>query len=157
MKNLTLVLLLGLFFTVNAQTKYFETDIQGIRKDIAEVAKEVVAENMELTPEQATIFWPIYDEYRAELKLLGDKEVAIIEEFMLNYYVLENDIADKILEDAMDLERDKISLKNEYIRKMKKELPAVVVGKFYQLENRLNLLISAEKASRLPMLKLEKN
>jgi hypothetical protein len=157
MKNLTIVLLLGLFFSVNAQTKYFETDIQGIRKDIAEVAKEVVAENMELTPEQATIFWPIYDEYRAELKVLVDKEVAIIEEFMLNYYVLENDIADKILEDAMDLERDKISLKNEYIRKMKKELPAAVVGKFYQLENRLNLLISAEKASRLPMLKSEKN
>jgi hypothetical protein len=157
MKKLTLVLLLGLFFSVNAQTKYFETDIQGIRKDIAEVAKEVVAENMELTPEQATIFWPIYDEYRAEMKLLGDKEVAIIEEFMLNYYVLENDIADKILEDAMDLERDKISLKNEYIRKMKKELPAAVVGKFYQLENRLNLLISAEKASRLPMLRSEKD
>jgi hypothetical protein len=36
---------------------------------------------------------------------------------------------------------------------MKKVLPAKVVGKFYQIENRLNLLISVEKASKLPLLK----
>ena len=49
MKNLTIILLLGLFVSLNAQTEYFETDIQGIRTDIREVAKEIVAENMELT------------------------------------------------------------------------------------------------------------
>jgi hypothetical protein len=153
MKNLTLLLLLGLFISVNAQTKYFETDIQGIRKDIAEVAKEIVAENMELTPDQAKIFWPIYDEYRVEMKLLGDKEIELTEEVMLNYYAFDEDIASRLLEGFMDLERDKISLKNEYIRKMKKALPSPVVARYYQLENRLNLLISAEKASRFPLLK----
>ena len=153
MKNLVIVLLLGLFFSVNAQTKYFETDIQGIRKDLREASKLIVAENMALTPQDSTIFWPLYDEYRAEMVLLGDKEVAITEEYMLNYYLLEEDIASKILEDILDLERDKQSLKSEYIRKMKKVLPSKVVGRFYQIDRRLNLLIDAEKASRVPMLK----
>jgi hypothetical protein len=155
MKNLAIVLLLGLIFSVSAQTKYFETDIQGIRTDIREVAKEVVAQNLELTPEQAQIFWPLYDEYMAELKLLGDEEVRITEEYMLNYYLLEDKDAAKILEDVLNLERDKQSLKSEYIRKMKKVLPAKVVGKFYQIDRRLNILIDAEKASRMPLLKNE--
>lgn len=155
MKNLVIVLLLGLFVTVNAQTEYFETDIRGIRTDIREVAKEIVAENMELTPEQAEIFWPLYDEYMAEVKILGDQEVKLTEEYMLNFYLMEEEIADNLLDKVLNLERDKQSLKSEYIRKMKKVLPAKVVGKFYQIERRLSILIDAEKVSRIPLLKKE--
>ena len=155
MKNLTIILLLGLFVSVNAQTEYFETDIRGIRTDIREVAKEIVAENLELTTEQAKIFWPLYDEYMAELKILGDKEVKLTEEYMLNFYLMEEKTASNLLEDVLNLERDKQSLKSEYIRKMKKVLPAKVVGKFYQIDRRLSLLIDAEKVSRIPLLKKE--
>ncbi len=155
MKNLTIILLLGLFVSLNAQTEYFETDIQGIRTDIREVAKEIVAENLELTTEQAKIFWPLYDEYMAEVKILGDQEIKLTEEYMLNFYLMEEKTASNLLEDVLDLERDKQSLKSEYIRKMKKVLPAKVVGKFYQIDRRLSLLIDAEKVSRAPLLKKE--
>ena len=155
MKNLTIILLLGLFVSLNAQTEYFETDIRGIRTDIREVAKEIVAQNMVLTPEEAKIFWPLYDEYMAELKLLGDQEVKLTEEYMLNFYLMEDKTASDLLENVLDLERDKQSLKSEYIRKMKKVLPPKVVGKFYQIQKRLELLIDAEKVSRIPLLKKE--
>ena len=155
MKYLTIFLLLGLFVSVNAQTEYFETDIRGIRTDIREVAKEIVAQNMVLTPEEAKIFWPLYDEYMAELKLLGDQEVKLTEEYMLNFYLMEDKTASDLLENVLNLERDKQSLKSEYIRKMKKVLPPKVVGKFYQIQKRLELLIDAEKVSRIPLLKKE--
>ena len=153
MKNLTIFLLLGLFVSLNAQTEYFETDIRGIRTDIREVAKEIVAQNMVLTPEEEKIFWPLYDEYMAELKLLGDQEVKLTEEYMLNFYLMEDKTASDLLENVLNLERDKQSLKSEYIRKMKKVLPPKVVGKFYQIQKRLELLIDAEKVSRIPLLK----
>ena len=155
MKNLIVLLFLGFFISANAQTEYFETDIQGIRTDIREVSKEIVAQNMELTPEEAKIFWPLYDEYMAEVKLLGDQEVKLTEQYMLNFYLMEEKTASDLLEDVLNLERDKQSLKSEYIRKMKKVLPAKVVGKFYQIEKRINLLIDAEKVSRVPLLKKE--
>lgn len=155
MKNLIVLLFLGLFISANAQTEYFETDIQGIRTDIREVSKEIVAQNMELTPEEAKIFWPLYDEYMVEVKLLGDQEVKLTEQYMLNFYLMEEKTASDLLEDVLNLERDKQSLKSEYIRKMKKVLPAKVVGKFYQIDKRINLLIDAEKVSRVPLLKKE--
>ena len=153
MKNLTIVILLGLFVSLNAQTEYFETDIQGIRTDIREVAKEIVTENMVLTPDEAKIFWPLYDEYMLEVAVLGDQEVKLTEEYMLNFYLMEDKTASNLLDDVLNLDRDKQSLKSEYLRKMKKVLPAKVVGRFYQIDKRLNLLIDAEKVSRLPMLK----
>ena len=155
MKNLTIFLFLGLFVSLNAQTEYVETDIRGIRTDIREVAKEIVAQNMVLTPEEEKIFWPLYDEYMAELKLLGDQEVKLTEEYMLNFYLMEDKTASDLLENVLNLERDKQSLKSEYIRKMKKVLPPKVVGKFYQIQKRLELLIDAEKVSRIPLLKKE--
>lgn len=155
MKNLTILLVLGLFVAVNAQTEYFETDIRGIRTDIREVAKEIVAQNMVLTTDEAKIFWPLYDEYMGELQLLGDQEVKLTEEYMLNFYMMEEKTASDLLENVLNLERDKQSLKSEYIRKMKKVLPAKVVGKFYQIDRRVNLLIDAEKVSRIPLLKKE--
>ena len=151
MKNLTIVILLGLFVSLNAQTEYFETDIQGIRTDIREVAKEIVTENMVLTPDEAKIFWPLYDEYMLEVAVLGDQEVKLTEEYMLNFYMMEEKTANNLLDDVLNLERDKQSLKSEYIRKMKKVLPAKVVGRFYQIDKRLTLLIDAEKVSRLQM------
>ena len=110
---------------------------------------------MELTPDQAKIFWPLYDEYMAELALLGDKEVKLTEEYMPNFYLMEEKTASNLLDEVLNLERDKQSLKAEYIRKMKKVLPAKVVGKFYQVQRRLELLIDAEKVSRIPLLKKE--
>ena len=112
MKNLTIILLLGLFVSLNAQTEYFETDIRGIRTDIREVAKEIIAQNVELTPDQAKIFWPLYDEYMAEYKLLGDQEIKLTEEYMLNFYMMEEKTASNLLDDVLNLERDKQSLKS---------------------------------------------
>lgn len=155
MKYLTIFLLLGLVVSVNAQTEYFETDIRGIRTDIREVAKEIVAQNMVLTPDEAKIFWPLYDEYMEELKTLGDQEVKLTEEYMLNYYLMDEENAGNLLDKVLNLERDKESLNYDYIRKMKKVLSAKVVGKFYQIEKRVSLLIDAEKVSRIPLLKKE--
>ena len=155
MRYLTIFLLLGLYLSVNAQTKYFERDIEGLRSDLREESKKIFADNMVLTPEEAKIFWPLYDEYRATMKPFGDREVKLTERYMLDYYAMDDSVASRLLDDIMKLDSDKIAVQNEYIKKMKKVLPSKVVGKFYQIEKRLNLLIDIEKASRIPILKSE--
>jgi hypothetical protein len=155
MKYLTIFLLLGLYLSTNAQTKYFERDIEGLRSDLREEAKKIFAENMILTPEEAKVFWPLYDEYRATMKPFGDREVEITELYMLDYYAMDDSVASKLLDDITKLDSDKRAVQNEYIKKMKKVLPAKVVGRFYQIEKRLNLMIDLEKASRVPILKSE--
>ena len=62
-----------------------ETDIKLLREDIRSERKRLVAANMPLTDTEATKFWPIYDQYAAEVTKLGDTRVALIKEYAQSY------------------------------------------------------------------------
>src|ERR1700760_1673161 len=49
-----------------------EADIQMLRENLRDTRKKVVAANMKLTADEATKFWPIYDQYQQELNKIGD-------------------------------------------------------------------------------------
>jgi len=42
------------------------TDIDLMRKDLRAQKKQIVAENLPLTPDEAVKFWPLYQQYTAE-------------------------------------------------------------------------------------------
>ena len=56
-----------------------------LRQDVQSGKKQVVAANMTLTADEATKFWPIYDQYAAEVAKIGDARVALIKEYAQNY------------------------------------------------------------------------
>ncbi len=153
MKYIYFILVVLFVTSLNAQTKYFETNIDETRADLAEIGKEIVAQNVEMTPDQATIFWPLFDEYDKEDHQLGDKEVEILENYMLNYYAMDQEEGSKILNDIMQIRLDRLNLEKEYVDKMNNVLPFNVVGKFYQVNRRLNLLIDVQKAVKIPLLR----
>ena len=155
MKNLIVILLLGLFVSVNAQTEYFETDIRGIRTDIREVAKEIVAENLELTTEQAKIFWPLYDEYMAERNPIFDEKVSVTEEYMMNYYALDDETAKDLIKKAMGLNQALLDARMKSLDKMFEQLPATLVGKFFQIDSRISALIDMVRMSSTPLVRDE--
>ncbi len=60
MKRLTIILVLFLFGIGFAQSESFETGyIDILKKDIQTEAKKLVGENLEMTEDQAEVFWPI--------------------------------------------------------------------------------------------------
>lgn len=54
-----------------------DTDIRLLRKDIRSEKKQLIAANLILTDTEATKFWPVYDQYQAEYRKIGDAEVAL--------------------------------------------------------------------------------
>ena len=76
MKKLIIMLVLFLFGIGFAQSESFETGyIDILKKDIQTEAKMLVGENLEMTEEQAEIFWPLYDEYEAGLLELSNERL----------------------------------------------------------------------------------
>ncbi|RKY99446.1 MAG: hypothetical protein DRQ13_02290, partial [Ignavibacteriae bacterium] len=64
MKKLTILILFFACAIGYSQTEHFETEyIDLIKKDIQAESRKIVEGNLELTDEQATAFWPLYDEY----------------------------------------------------------------------------------------------
>jgi hypothetical protein len=59
-----------------------------MRKDIRSQKKQLIAQNPKLTDAEATKFWPIYDQYTAELVKINDKKYATIQEYADHYGTL---------------------------------------------------------------------
>jgi len=53
-----------------------DQDIQLLRRDIRSEKKQIIAANLSLTATEATKFWPVYDQYQAEYKRIGDANGA---------------------------------------------------------------------------------
>ncbi len=112
-----------------------------------------MGENLELTDEQAKVFWPLYDEYAAELLELSNERINVISSYMLDYYDLSDEKAETLVNQAMDVDQKRLDLKRKYIAKMNAVLPAKLVGKFFQIDSYLQTLLTIQRQSTIPFIK----
>jgi hypothetical protein len=129
-----------------------QTYIELLSSDLNAQRRQIVNETMQLDDKQARIFWPIYNEYEAELDKLGDEKLAIIQEYATNFLTMTNEKADELAQRVMALDDQKMALRRKYYDLMKKSLPAILVVRFFQVENQIQLLVDLKIASNLPII-----
>ena len=156
MKKL-LVLLVLVFTSLSfAQIESFDsTYIDGIKKDLGGTFKEIVKDNLKLTEDEANKFWPLFDEYMAARNPIMEEKVAITEEFMMNYYAMDDATAKDLLAKTMKSYQDLLDLRKEYVNKMFEQLPAPIVGKFFQIDNRVTAVAEVVRMSATPLVRDE--
>jgi hypothetical protein len=156
MKKLIFIPLLLFSASLFAQIESFETDyIEMIKKDVQAESKMIVKEYLELTEEQAEVFWPLYDEYDAAYDAIVDERVKIIEDYMINYYALDDETVKDLIGRSFDLDQKVFDTRKEYINKMYDVLPASLVAKFYQIDNRIAALVDVVRMSTIPLVRTE--
>jgi len=126
-------------------------ELQLNRAVIQAERQAIVTQAMDLTPEEMEGFWPLYREYRLEAAKIGDRIVALLQRYANNYDQLTDATADKLLTDFVKIEQARARLKATFLPKFKQVLPAKKVARFYQVENKLDILILAEMAERIPL------
>ncbi len=155
MKKL-LVLVLVFTSLSFAQIESFDsTYIDGIKKDLGGTFKEIVKDNLKLTEDEANKFWPLFDEYMAARSPIMEEKVAITEEFMMNYYAMDDATAKDLLAKTMKSYQDLLDLRKEYVNKMFEQLPAPIVGKFFQIDNRVTAVAEVVRMSATPLVRDE--
>lgn len=154
MKKL-LVLSLLVFTSLSfAQLASFDsTYIEGLKKDLGGTFKEIVKENLKLTEGEAKIFWPLFDEYMAARNPIMEKKINITEEYMMNYYAMDDATAKDLIDKSMQSYQDLMDIRKEYLNKMFEVLPATLVGKFFQLDNRVSAVVDLVRMSTTPLVR----
>ncbi len=97
----------------------------------------------------------MYDEYAADLLELSNERLNVISSYMLDYYDLSDEKAETIVNQAMDIEQKRLDLKRKNIAKMNEVLPQKLVGKFFQIDNYLQTLMTIQRQSTIPFIKTE--
>lgn len=113
--------------------------------------KLLVARNMLLTEEEGKAFWPVYDEYQKEKSALNDRRFKLIEEFAANFKNLSNEVAKKLVDQNLEIQKDNLKLMESYLPKFRKVVDEKKVARFYQIENKINAIVNYELAARIPL------
>lgn len=150
MKKLLFALLL-VFVSAPLFSQTIDDIIEVERSVLKAEKKAAVAENMNLTEEEAAAFWPVYEEFSSALYKLQTERVKIIKEYAENYQKMDDIRADNLMGRSLKHKQEVVKLELRYFKKFKKVLSPSKVTRFFQIHNKINALVSAELAIGIPL------
>ncbi len=115
--------------------------------------KAVVAEALMLQPEQAELFWPLYNKYRDDMRGVGDRTYKLLKTYADGYIngTLTDQVASKLIDESIKIDRDKLKLTRKHLKIFRRQFPDLLVARFFQLESKLDALVAAELARDVPL------
>jgi hypothetical protein len=124
-----------------------------LRTDVRKQKTDIMGQMMQFDTGDAAKFWPIYNEYDAELTRIGDQKVAMIKKYAQNFESMSDAIADELIRDAIRIDQQRHDLKVKYYGRVKDALGGITGARFLQIENQLLMLIDLQVASSLPVIR----
>ena len=128
-------------------------EIELTRAVIKVKRKKIVTANINLTDRENKKFWPLYNDYIAEIDKANSKRVKLIAEYRDSYVnkTLSDRQALKLLNEYQLFEQVKLRTRNTFVQKFKEILPPKKVVRFFQIENKLDAIINFELAEGIPL------
>lgn len=149
------LIVLALVFPVPAWTQDKPADNMEILKTKIKGDKRLlVALNMELTESEGQAFWPIYEQYQKDLNASNQRIARLIKSYAEAYRAktLSDEQAKKIVDEFVAIEKAEAVLKESYVPKLNKALPAKKVARYLQIENKIRAVVKFELASEIPLM-----
>ncbi len=128
-----------------------DQDIEMLRQNIRARRKEITAQNMALTPDEATKFWPIFDQYRKEAIKPNDERWALMKEYAANYDTLTDAKANDYMKRATEVDQQLLALRMKYIPIFEKVISAKKTALWYQIDRHVDLLINLQFSEIIPL------
>jgi Spy/CpxP family protein refolding chaperone len=128
-----------------------EQDIKLLRQDLRSGKKQLIAANLTLTDAEATKFWPVYDQYAAEMTKIGDQKYALIKEYAQNFGSLTDAQALSLTNRSLAVDEAVAQLRIKYVPIINKVLPGTKTATFFQIDRRLTTLIDLQVAGQIPL------
>ena len=137
---------------VNEKFSDFAPAIAELRQEAGQDRRNIVRANMLLTETEGARFWPLYDEYRAERKKIGDRKVRLITDFLAQKNSMSEDEARVLANEDFAIEKDTSELKTKWYKKMTKELSERTVARFFHIDEKLDAAADLALAANIPLI-----
>ena len=127
-------------------------DLDALTNAVRANRRALVATNLHLSDAEAAQFWPLYDKYRTELDAIGDRIIAVVNDYTANFATLSNDKALQLMTDYLAAESERLKVRQAYLPEFAKVLPGRTVARFYQLDNKMDALLRYDLAATIPVM-----
>ena len=103
-----------------------------------------ITKELDLTPEEAQVFWPVYNEYEKDKKAIKKERMP-----KPNLEELDDTQADKLIKAHLDNKSQGLALEKEYVEKFKQVLPTKKVLQLMIVERRFKEEVLKDLRKRL--------
>jgi len=128
-----------------------------LREKVKADKKLLVATNMKITDAEAKGFWPVYDAYQADLKVLNDRLAKGIAAYADGYNagagVVSNETAKKLITESLAIDDAEVQMRRSYVPKLEAVLPEAKVARYLQIESKIRAALRYELAGSIPLVK----
>ena len=113
--------------------------------------KVVITDQLAMTNDESAAFWPVYNAYAAEIKAIDDRLAQLILDYAERYENLPDELARTLVDDYLEIESDRLNVRQKYVRKFDDVLAPRKLARFIQVENKLNVLTQLYLADEIPL------
>jgi hypothetical protein len=137
--------------TTQQPTTVTDRDVEMLRQDLRDQRKQIVALNLPLTADEATKFWPVFDQYRNDAIKLNDIRWSVIKDYAAQYNTMTDAQAQELMKRENAIDQQLLALRMKYVPTFEKVISARKTALFYQIDRRVDLLINLQLSSMIPM------
>ena len=160
MRRLTLICAAAVLLSaaVSAQTVQVtakpltDTDIQLLRSDVQAGKNQIIADTMQFTGAESLAFWPVYRDSAHDQQEIGDDRVQLIKDYAQNFDSMDDAKARDMVQRMINIEDRTLNLREDYWPRFMKALGAKRAAKFYQVDNRLTLIVNLQLTAEIPLI-----
>jgi hypothetical protein len=114
------------------------------------------ADAMNLTADEATKFWPIFEQYRKEAIKPNDERWAVIKDYAANHSTMTDAQAYNYIRRLAAVDEELIALRLRYVAVFEKVISPKKTALWYQIDRRIDLLINLQLSTQIPMVDASK-
>jgi uncharacterized membrane protein len=152
--SIVLLSLAGLAQTAAvAVTPLTDSDIQLLRSDVQAGKNQIITDTMKFSDAESTAFWPVYRDYARDQQAIGDERVQLVKDYALNYDSMDDTKARDMVQRMINIDDKTLNLREDYWPRFMKALGAKRAAKFYQVDNRLTLIVNVQLTSGIPLIR----
>ena len=121
------------------------------REAVDQRKRVIVAGSLPLSDDQADAFWPLFDEFQAELKAIDRREDRLVAAYSAEFSHLSDARARAMLDEALRIDEDRVKVTKRWVGRMERVLPPRLLVRYFQLENKFQAIVAADLARQIPL------
>jgi hypothetical protein len=106
---------------------------------------------MQLTPAQDTAFWPIFEKFEGERRVVSERMVRIVQQYAQAYPNVGEEQAWEMVRGTADAEKELVAIRQKYADDVKKKISARASLRFYILDDYLTTAVRLGVLDDMPV------
>lgn len=121
------------------------------RDQIMAEKRAIVAQNMNLSEQESVAFWPVYDEFQAELRANTQKAGSFVADNATSWGSLSAEQSEKLVKGVLGADKERLELFQKYWGKFTKVITPAQTARYYQIERKLKAILDVALADAIPL------